>query len=112
MNIEVGKKYTMNNETVEVLAYNQDKEVLLVKETDGNLMFVLGSFDVKDSNIYSKHRMGYTVTEKEVLDCINSYIVDNNVEAVTDEVVVKAVRGTFYKIPTQLAEVIAEWYMR
>jgi hypothetical protein len=113
MNIEIGKKYFMNGESVETLAYNTDKEVLMVKETDGNLMFVLGNFNVKDSNIISSDRMSYTITEKEMLDCINYYLSNNDMGgAVTAEVVVKAVRNKYYQIPTYLAEVVAEWYMK
>ena len=113
MNIEIGTRYFINNERVMALAYNQDKEVLMVKETDGNLMFVLGKFNVKDSKIISSNRMSYAVTETEMLDCINSYIADNYMDnAVTVDTVVKAVKNKYYQIPTYLAEVVAEWYMR
>lgn len=113
MNIEIGKRYFLNNERVMALAYNEDKEVLMVKETDGNLMFVLGNFNVKDGNIISSDRMSYTVTETEMLKCINSYLADGDIDSViTVDAVVKAVRNTYYQIPTYVAEVIAEWYMR
>lgn len=113
MNIEIGKKYLVNGEYVEALAYNEGKEVVMVKETDGNLMFVLGSFDIKDNKIISNNRMSYTVTETEILDCINSYLTDNGIDSPTTiDMVVKAVRNTYYQIPTYIAEVIAEWYMR
>ena len=109
MNINIGTKYLMNGKAVEALAYNKEKEVLLVKETDDNLMFVLGQFDVKDSNIISTNRVSYTITETEMLNCVESYDVYNNA---TKEMVVKAIRKTYYQIPTYLAEVVAEWYMR
>lgn len=113
MNIEIGKKYFINGESVEVLVCNTDKEVLMVKETDGNLMFVVGGFNVKDNNITNNNRLSYTVTETEMLDCINSYIADNYMDnAVTVDTVVKAVKNKYYQIPTYLAEVVAEWYMR
>ena len=113
MNIEIGKRYFVNGESVEVLVFNANKEVLMVKEADGNLMFVVGSFNVKDDNITNNNRLSYTVTETEMLDCINSYLADNNMNStVTVDAVVKAVRNTYYQIPTYLAEVIAEWYMR
>ena len=113
MNIEIGKRYFINGESVEVLVCNTDKEVLMVKETDGNLMFVMGSFNVKDSKIISSNRMSYTVTETEMLDRINSYLADGDMDStVTVDAVVKAVRNTYYQIPTYVAEVIAEWYMR
>lgn len=113
MNIEIGKRYFMNGERVEALVCNEGKEVLLVKETDGNLMFILGSFNVKDGNIISSNRMSYTVTETEMLDCINSYLADNNSDSVvTADAVVKAVRNKYYTIPAYLAEVVAEWYMQ
>ena len=113
MNIEIGKRYFVNGESVEVLVFNANKEVLMVKEADGNLMFVVGSFNVKDDNITNNNRLSYTVTETEMLDCINSYLADNNMNStVTVDAVVKAVRNTYDQIPTYLAEVIAEWYMR
>jgi hypothetical protein len=113
MNIEIGKRYFINGESVEVLVCNTDKEVLMVKETDGNLMFVVGSFNVKDDNITNNNRLSYTVTETEMLDCINSYLADGDMDsAVTVDAVVKAVRNKYYQIPTYLAEVVAEWYMR
>ena len=111
MNIEIGKRYFVNKEMVVTLAYNQEKEVLLVKETDGNLLFILGEFAVNNSNIISINRMSYTVTEAEMLDCINTYITNNNVET-TMETVANAVRNTYYQIPRYLAEVVAEWYMK
>ena len=112
MNIEIGKKYLVNGEYVEVLAYNKEKEVLLVKETDGNLMFILGNFDVKDSTIICSNRMSYTVTETEMLNCINSYLADDEMnKTFTADAVVKAVRNTYYQMPTYIAEVVAEWYM-
>ena len=113
MNIEIGKKYLINGESVEALVCNTDKEVLMVKEADGNLMFVVGSFNVKDGNITNNNRLSYTVTETEMLDCINSYLADDDMDnTVTVDAVVKAVRNTYYQIPTYLAEIIAEWYMR
>ena len=113
MNIEIGKKYFINGESVEVLVCNTDKEVLMIKESDGNLMFVVGSFNVKDGNITNNNRLSYTVTETEMLDCINSYLADGDMDStVTVDAVVKAVRNKYYQIPTYLAEVVAEWYMR
>ena len=113
MNIEIGTKYLINGESVEVLACNQDKEVLMVKEADGNLLFVLGQFNVKDSTIICKDIMSYTITDTEVLNCINSYLADGDMDdVITAEVVVKAVRNTYYQIPTCLAEVVAEWYVK
>ena len=114
MNIEIGKKYLVNGEYVEVLAHNEGKEVMMVKEADGNLMFILGNFDVKDSTIICSNRMSYTVTEKEMLDCINYYFADSNMDNTSpvDSIIVKAIRNTYYQMPTYIAEVVAEWYMR
>lgn len=113
MNIEIGKKYLLNGENVEVLACNKDKEVAMVKEADGNLMFILGNFDVKDSTIICNNRISYTVTETEMLDCINSYLADGEMDKTfTADAVVKAIRNTYYQMPTYIAEVVAEWYMR
>ena len=113
MNIEIGAKYLLNGESVEVLAYNSSKEVLMVKEADGNLLFVLGQFNVKDGTIICKDIMSYTITDTEILNCINSYLADGDMDkAITAEEVVKAVRKIYYQIPTYLAEVVAEWYVK
>ena len=112
MNIEIGKTYVMNNEAVEVLAYNEKNEILLVKENDENLVFILGDFNVKDGVIFSNNRVNYTVTATEILNCINKYVANGDAKSTIAEVIVKAIRNTYYKIPTQLAEVVAEWYMR
>jgi hypothetical protein len=118
MNIEIGKKYVINKTSVEVLAYNSDNEVLLVKETDGNLVFVLGNFIVKDSNIISTNQISYTVNETEMSECIKDYLKDNLKnygEAILNtelkSLIVKGIQQKYYKIYTQLAEVVAEWYM-
>ena len=113
MNIEIGANYLINGVNVEALVYNQSKEVLMVKETDGNLMFILGQFNVKDSTILCKDIMSYTITDTEVLNCINSYLANCDKDSeFTAETVVKAIRNTYYQIPTYIAEVVAEWYMR
>lgn len=111
MNIEIGKKYLIDGETVEALAYNENKEALLVKEVDGNLVFVLGKFIIKNDDIICHNRMGFTVSDIEMLDYINTYFSDNVDTAVTKENVVKAIRNTYYKIPTYLAELVADWYI-
>lgn len=110
--IEVGKKYVLHDTEVVVLAYLPENEVLMVKETDGNLFFILDDFVVTSGKIITKNTMSFTVTEKEMLDCIKSYLTDNAVENATKDIVVIAIRNTHYKIPTKIAEVIAEWYLR
>jgi hypothetical protein len=110
--IEIGKKYFMHDTTVVALAYLPENGVLMVKETDGNLFFVLDEFTVVNEKLISKNAMSFTVTEKEMLDCINSYITANSVEKVTKDIVVTAIRNTYYKIPTKIAEVVAEWYLK
>lgn len=111
MSIEIGKKYFIDGETVEALAYNENKEALLVKEIDGNLVFVLGKFIIKDDDIVCHNRMGFAVNDVEMIDCIDSYFSDNGDTVITKEKVVDAIRNTYYKIPTYLAELIADWYM-
>ena len=110
--IEIGKKYILHDTEVVALAHLPENEVLMVKEPDGNLFFVLDDFVVLTDKIASKNSMSFTVTEKEVLDCINSYIAENTIEKVTRDIVVTAIRNTYYKIPTKIAEVIAEWYLK
>ena len=111
MNIEIGSKWSVDNETVEVLACKD--EVIMVKENDGNLVFILGGLTSNKNGfgVVSHNKMSYTVTDTEMLNCINTYFADSE-ELVSAETVVKAVRNTYYKIPTKIAEVIAEWYMR
>ena len=110
--IEIGKRYVLHDTEVVALAYIPENEVLMVKEPDGNLFFVLDNFVVAGDKIITKNTMSFTVTEKEMLNCINSYIAENTVEKITKEIVVTAIRDTHYKIPTKIAEVIAEWYLR
>ena len=110
--IEIGKRYFLHDTRVVALAYLPENEVLMVKETDGNLFFILDDFIVEDGKLIAKNTMSFTVTEREMLDCIGNYIIENNVEKVTKDIVVTAIRNTYYKIPTKIAEVIAEWYIR
>jgi len=110
--IEVGKKYFMHDTRVVALAYIPENEVLMVKETDGNLFFILDDFVVANGKLITKNSMSFTVTEKEMLNCINTYLAESTVEEVTKDIVVTAIRNTYYKIPTKIAEVVAEWYIK
>ena len=110
--IEIGKKYILHDTEVVALAHLSENEVLMVKEPDGNLFFVLDDFVVTNDKIISKNSMSFTVTEKEVLDCINNYIAESNITTATNDIIVTAIRNTYYKIPTKIAEVIAEWYLK
>ena len=110
--IEIGKKYFLHDTRVVALAYIPENGVLMVKETDGNLFFILDDFAVTDGKLMAKNTMSFTVTEKEMLDCINKYIAENNIEKTNKDIVVTAIRNTYYKIPTKIAEVVAEWYLR
>lgn len=110
--IEVGKKYILHDTEVVALAYLPENEVLMVKETDGNLFFVLDDFVAINDKIITKNTMSFTVTEREMLDCIISYIKENTIEKATRDIVVTAIRNTYYKIPTKIAEVIAEWFLK
>lgn len=112
MNIKLGKRYLLNDVKVVALAYNIENGVLMVKETDGNLIFVLGNFTVDDDKLIVKNTTSFTVTDSKMLDCINSYLTENNTEKITTSIIVTAIRNTYYKIPTRIAEVIAEWYIR
>lgn len=110
--IEIGKEYFMHDTTVVALAYLPENEVLMVKEPDGNLFFILDDFIVMNDKIIAKNSISFTVTENEIIDCINSYITQNDVEKVTKDIVITAIRNTYYKIPTKIAEVVAEWYLK
>ena len=110
--IEMNKKYCMHNSEVVALAYLPENEVLMVKEPDGNLFFVLDDFVVVGNKITTKNTVSFTVTENEITNCINSYLSTNNITTATNDIIVTAIRNTYYKIPTQIAEVVAEWFMR
>lgn len=110
--IEVGKRYSLHNTSVVALAYIPENEVLMVKEPDGNLFFILDGFVVTNDKIIAKNSISFTITEREMLDCIGDYIVENKTEKVTKDIIVTAIRNTYYKIPTKIAEVIAEWYIK
>ena len=110
--IEVGKRYCLHDTRVVALAYIPENEVLMVKEPDGNLFFILDDFVATDSKIIAKNSISFTVTEKEMINCIGDYIVGNKVEKATKDIIVTAIRNTYYKIPTKIAEVIAEWYIK
>jgi hypothetical protein len=83
----------------------------MVKEPDRNLLFILGNFTVNNDELIVRNTTSFTVTENEMLDCINGYLVENDTEKVTKDIIVTAIRNTYYKIPTRIAEVIAEWYI-
>ena len=86
----------------------------MVKEVDGNLFFILDDFTVVNGKLMTQNTISFTVTEKEMLDCINKYIAENfsNTEKANKDIVVTAIRNTYYKIPTKIAEVVAEWYLK
>lgn len=110
--IEVGKRYTLHDTRVVVLSYLPENEVAMVKEPDGNLFFILDGFVITNDKIIAKNSISFTVTEKEMINCIGDYIVANKIEKVTKDIIVTAIRNTYYKIPTKIAEVVAEWYIK
>ena len=107
--LKFGKKYFVNNIKCEPLYYSKDKEVLMLREYDGNLSFIFGDFKVQNDKIVCTNKVSYTISEKEMLDCINSNLAEDK-SVVTVERVVNAIQNKYYKIPTTIARVIAEYY--
>ena len=107
--LNFNRKYLINGIECQPLFYDKDKEIFMLKEDDGNLSFILGDFKVKGDKIICRSKISYTVSEKEMLDCINSSLAEDK-SVVTVEMVVNAIQSKYNKIPTTIAEVIADWY--
>ena len=107
--LEFGKKYLIGNIECELLYYDRAKEILMLKENDGILSFIVEDFKVKGDKIICRSKISYTVSEKEMLDCINSSLAEDK-SVFTVEMVVNAIQSKYNKIPTTIAEVIAGWY--
>ena len=107
--IKIGRKYFMNGTEVEALAYKTENEVLMVRDNEGYLDFIVGDFKTVDDNLVTRNTVGYMVTDKEMLDYINNDI--SKIKAHSKDDVIKAIRNKYYKIPRKIAEVVAEWYL-
>ena len=107
--IKIGRKYFMNGTEVETLAYKTENEVLMVRDNEGYLDFIVGDFKTVDDNLVTRNTVGYMVTDKEMLDCINNDI--SKIKSHSKDDVIKAIRNKYYKIPSKVAEVVAEWYL-
>ena len=106
--IKIGRKYELNGVECEVLAKNNNGNVVLVKENDGHLTFIIGDFKVKQNSILATEVMGFAISDTEMRDYLNEYRV---VEPLNSTDIAKIIRKRYYKIPTCLAEVVANWYM-
>lgn len=113
-NIEIGRKYHIGDIECEAVVYNKDKEVLMLREQDGNISFVLGDFVVKGNEIDYKTIRSYMVKNNEFIDCINKGMAGAVVSSITVANVIKDItevlHDKYYKIPSYLLEVVAEWY--
>jgi hypothetical protein len=112
MNVEIGSKYIVNGMECEVLTCNKEKEILFLKEQDGTLAFVLGTFKVTNGNeIIANNKTSFTVSEAEMLESIE--VGEGNYKKpIAKESIVSIVQNKYHQIPTTLAEEIAEWYMK
>lgn len=112
MNVVIGNKYVVGETECEVLGYNKEKEILFLKEQDGILAFVLGTFNVADGNkIIANSKMSFTVSESEMLEIINLAFA-NGEKSINEANVVSAIRNKYYRIPSAIAFEIAKWYLR
>jgi hypothetical protein len=118
--LDFAKKYFVNTVECKPMFYNKEKEVLMVREDDGNLMFIIGRFKVDNNTIVCANSIGYTVSETELIDCIKNYLKNKLLEETAEKIIsnntlksyiINGVQYKYYKIPTHIAEVIAEWYM-
>ena len=113
--IKIGNQYynaEENDIKYEILFYDKKKKVLMVKDTQDNIVnFIIGKFKVKDNRLDYDTSMSYTVSDKEFLDCINTYFAQNKDISVSQDLVATAIRRKYYKIPLHLATVVADWYM-
>ena len=113
--IEIGTSYRIGDVDCVAKAYNKEKEVLLVKESDGGMTFVLGDFFVKDNEINYKMAQNYAVKDFEFVGQIhnemaNVVVADDYPKANLIKDITNALKKKYFKIPSYLLEVVAEWY--
>lgn len=107
--IEIGKEYCVNDIECKAVAYNKEKKVLVLKEKDGNIIFISNGFVVKDKNIICNRTYSYMVTDKEFFDCINTNL--KTFKGIpTQKDMINILRSRYYKIPSVLLEAIVSWY--
>ena len=112
--IEIGKKYFIGRTEYEILYYDEEQKIILTKDEGDNLIFIFLSenYKIKDGCIIAKgNKMSFTITESEMLECINTYFSLRTDEEVAEESIISAIRNKHYKISTPLAKIIAKWYM-
>lgn len=107
--IKIGRKYELNGVECKALATNNNGNVVLVRENDGHLAFVIGDFQIKQHNILATEVMGFSISDTEMRDYLNERCAI--AEPIDSTDVAKIIRKRYYKIPTCLAEVVASWYM-
>lgn len=113
--IVIGMSYRIGDVECVAKAYNKEKEVLLVRESDGGMTFILGDFFVKDDEINYKMAQNYTVKDVEFVEQIRNEMAD---VVVTDDYpkanlikdITNALKKKYFKIPSYLLEVVAEAY--
>lgn len=113
--IEIGMSYRIGDVDCVAKVYNKDKEVLLVRESDGGMTFVLGDFIVKDGEICYKMAQNYSVKDVDFVNQIrtemagvivaNDYPMENLIKDIAG-----ALKKKYFKIPSYLLEVVAEAY--
>ena len=113
--IEIGMSYRIGDVDCVAEVYNKEKEVLLVRESDGGMTFVLGDFIVKDGEIRYKMAQNYSVKDVDFVNQIrtemagvivaNDYPMKNLIKDIAE-----ALKKKYFKIPSYLLEVVAEAY--
>ena len=107
--IEIGKEYYVNDIKCKAVAYYEEKKVLVLKEEDGNIIFISDGFTVKDKNIICVRTYSYMVTDKEFFNCINTNL--KTFKGIpTQKDMVNILRSRYYKIPSVLLEAVVSWY--
>ena len=105
------KKYFVNGVECQPLIYNKDKGVLMLKDNNGTFSFIISDFRIKENTIICTNQISYTVKDYEIEECIKAYLDKHKNTVGTINGIASAIREKYYKIPTYLAEVIAEWSM-
>ena len=115
--IEIGKIYYIGDVLCVAEVYNEAKEVLMVRDSNGNITFILGDFRIDKSNIIYSMEQTYSVKDIDFIRQIEAemgavviaedYPINN---LITD--IAKALHKKYIKIPTYLLEVVAEWYCK
>ena len=114
--VVIGKQYGDNDEKdvqYETLFLDRVKNVLMVKDIKDNIVsFILGNCKVKHNNLAYDNIMTFSLTDTELVNCINECMVRLNKATIGKGDIIRGIRDKYYKIPSHLAEVIAEWYLQ